>query len=96
MDDALRRFVRDRSGGVCEYGQFPERTAFNPFKEETRRPTFLGNLRGLGIIASGVEYFTQLAHIAQKSRASDFVLSDFVLMCGWILREPGQTPPPKN
>jgi hypothetical protein len=32
MDEALRRFVRDRSDGVCEYCQFPERAAFNPFQ----------------------------------------------------------------
>ena len=32
MDDTLRQFVRDRSGGVCEYCQFPEQHSFNPFQ----------------------------------------------------------------
>jgi hypothetical protein len=32
MDDTLRQLIRDRSGGVCEYCQFPERHSFNPFQ----------------------------------------------------------------
>jgi hypothetical protein len=32
MDDTLRQLVRDRSGGICEYCQFPEEHSFNPFQ----------------------------------------------------------------